>query len=277
MLNRSALSSTLPPAIAPAISPTSGEHASSISRARWMRMVGMLRLPSTLRGYVAFLASLLVLAFTMTLHIMLSAEIMRLNVQLYDLESEYARVERYNANIVWNVSEHSSLVDLHSEALAAGYVNSIPTEYVNMPVATTFTAPAIGASTTPPGALSTRGSVGAIDGTVTDPAAPQPQFVVITGEPNTSDPAANGQAITGALGGNAGQDGTLQDNSVAAPRVGALAPQNNGVSGAQGEESWWQRNTPEWLRFERVGDAVDETLDWIRERMPSPEWLQQRW
>ncbi len=240
-------------------------------------MVGMLRLPSTLRGYTAFLASLLVLAFTMTLHIMLSAEIMRLNVQLYELQSEYARVERYNANIVWTVSEHSSLVDLHSEALTAGYVNTIPTEYVDMPVATLFSAPAMGASTTPPGALGTRGSVGAIDGTVTDPAAPQPQFVVITGEPATSDQAANGQAVTGALGSNAVQNSALQDNSVAAPRVGALAPQNNGAAGAQNAQSWWQQNVPEWLRFERVGDAVDETLDWIRDRMPSPEWLQQRW
>jgi hypothetical protein len=245
-------------------------------------MAGTLRLPSTLRGYMAFLASLLVLAFTMTLHIMLSAEIMRLNVQLQDLQSEHALVERYNSNIVWGIAERSSLVDLHKEAVAAGYVNTIPTEYVDMPVATTFTTPSLGASTSPrsatsipaTGALATQGSVGAIDATVTDPAAPQPQFVVISGEPaatdpNPGEPGVNGQETTG----------VLQDGSVTAPRVGALAanPAGETQTGASWEPTWWEQNVPEWLRFNRVGDAIDETIDWIRETMPSPEWLQQRW
>jgi hypothetical protein len=268
MFNRSALSQNLPPAIAPTIpsgmataihTPTASDLP-VVGRFGWQRLASLFRLPTTLRGYMAFLAGLLVLAFTMTLHIMLSAEIMRLDVQLADLREEYARVERYNANIVWEISEYGALDRLHEQALAAGYVNNIPTEYVDMPAA-------LGAATA--GQLETLPVSGANDPTITDPAAPQPVYHVVLGEPSTGDGSnttpgsvSSGEAPveTGAQGlGTLGMQQT-QQNDVPAP-----------------EESWWNRTMPEWLRFEQVGNAIDESLDWIRSSIPSPQWLQERW
>lgn len=282
MFNRSALHANLPPAIAPTIPSGSASGASSaatvhspltvdiplVGRLRWQRIAGLFRLPTTLRGYMAFLASLLVLAFTMTLHIMLSAEIMRLDVQLYDLKQENARLERYNANIVWEISQHTALDTLHANALQEGYVNNVPTEYVDMPVAAIASAAGANAETTGAGDAASGGVTyfqipGAGDPTITDPSAPQPVYQVVMGEPATTDDgaAANGEDLT--------QDST--GPNTLQPRVGALSGRT------VQEESWWESNMPEWLRFERVGDAIDESLDWIRVRLPSPDWLQQRW
>jgi hypothetical protein len=289
MLNHSALGTNLPPAIAPTIasgiSPMRAAVTSPLAsdlplvgRLRWQRLVGLFRLPTTLRGYMAFFASLLVLAFTMTLHIMLSAEIMRLDVQLYTLQAEHARLERYNANIVWEISQHTALDSLHAEAVNEGYVNNVPTEYVQMPIAAIASAAGVDANNLQAGNQQGNGSPnylqlpGASDPTITDPNAPQPVYQVVVGEPSTQDAASNAlnagqQPVDGAA-----DPATSGTGASSEPRVGAL-------SGRTTEEdaSWWSRTMPEWLRFERVGDAIDESLDWVRMRLPSPQWLQQRW
>lgn len=270
MFNRSALSQNLPPAIAPTISSRMATAIHSpladdlplVRRVGWQRLFGLFRLPTTLRGYMAFLASLLVLAFTMTLHIMLSAEIMRLDVQLADLRDQHARTERYNANIVWEISQHGALDSLHEQAQAAGYVNNVPTTYVDMPLAYNTGVDRVGTGTAlPQDALAVSG---ANDPTIVDPAAPQPVYQVILGEPAMKDAVDAGGAAPDfsatALG--------------VAPRIGGLA--NQEIAGTE-TESWWRRTMPEWLRFNHVGDAIDESLDWIRAQIPSPEWLQQRW
>jgi len=264
MFNRSALSQNLPPAIAPtipsgmatAIHTPLADDLPLVGRFGWQRLVGLFRLPTTLRGYMAFLAGLVVLAFTMTLHIMLSAEIMRLDVQLADLREEHARVERYNANVVWQISEHGALDTLHTQALTSGYINNIPTEYVDMPNAS------IAAMTTQSLQVS-----GANDPTITDPAAPQPVYHVVLGEPS-------------AVGETAGAIGASQEGAPVqgvAQGLGVAGKQSQQANGTDVEESWWSRTMPEWLRFEQVGNAIDESLDWIRANIPSPQWLQERW
>ena len=275
MFNRSALSQNLPPAIAPtipsgmatAIHTPHADDLPLVGRFGWQRLLGFFRLPTTLRGYMAFLAGLIVLAFTMTLHILLSAEIMRLDVRLDELHLEQARIERYNANIVWQISDHGALETLHQQAVAAGYVNNIPTEYVDMPLASGAAAMT---------QLQSLPASGVNDPIVVDPAAPQPVYAVVMGEPSAADSEDAGNSATGAM--NAAQGNTQS----AAPLLGLGALGKQIQQTDQGNEtavddSWWNRTMPEWLRFEQVGNAVDESLNWVRAHIPSPQWLQERW
>lgn len=259
MFNRSALSRNLPPAIVPTIPPgmATGIHSPRaddlplVGRFGWQRVSGFFRLPTTLRGYTAFLAGLIVLAFTMTLHIILSAEIMSLDVQLSNLREEYARIERYNANIVWEIAGYTALDDLHEQAVAAGYVNNIPTEYVDMPLASTAAV------------VDSTGDMSVSDADAllqSNPAVSQPVYHVI-GEEQASGAVEERAATT-----------------TGAPRIGALGTQvTQETLPDEVASTWWDRNTPAWLRLDRVGDAIDESLDWVRAHLPSPEWLQERW
>jgi len=87
-------------------------------------------MPSTLQEYLYFVLCLLILAFTMALHVTLSAERMRLDQRLSTLKEEYARTERINANLVWQIAQSTSLTAIHSEAVARGYAPITDFKYV---------------------------------------------------------------------------------------------------------------------------------------------------
>lgn len=125
MLNRSAF----PPALAAesndpkgSTEPVTTVAASAIAR--------LFQLPTSFQGYLVFLFCLLVLAFTMVLHVTLSAEIMRLNVQLYDLQAENQKIERHNANQIWQIAQRSSLADAYKTATEQGYTSTLEEKYV---------------------------------------------------------------------------------------------------------------------------------------------------
>ena len=88
---------------------------------RWQPLVDALQLPTTMRGFLVFLLGLLVLAGAMAIHVTLSAEMMRLQLRLDELQGMEARVERQNANLLWQISRHADLQTLHEEALSLGY------------------------------------------------------------------------------------------------------------------------------------------------------------
>ena len=76
-------------------------------RSRLAAAIGMFQLPNTLQGYLVFTFCLLILSFTMILHVTLSAEIMRLDERLIALKSEYEAIERKNAGIIYEISRYS--------------------------------------------------------------------------------------------------------------------------------------------------------------------------
>lgn len=125
MLNRSAF----PPALA-AESPDKDPNAESLSHMWHANALRWFHLPSSLQGYLIFLLCLLILAFTMVLHVTLSAEILRLNVVLGDLQDENERIERHNANLIWLISQRSSLADASRAAKALDYAPITETRYV---------------------------------------------------------------------------------------------------------------------------------------------------
>jgi hypothetical protein len=96
----------------------------------WNSATKWFQLPSSFQGYLIFLLCLLILAFTMVLHVTLSAEILRLNVELDGLASENERIERHNANLVWLISQRSSLTDAYKAARELEYAPVTDVQFV---------------------------------------------------------------------------------------------------------------------------------------------------
>lgn len=105
-----------------------------LNRERWRRMERALQLPTTAQGFAVFVGCLLILAFTMVLHITLSAEIMRMEVQVFDLQKEYARIQQANANIIWKIASFSALQDMDARADQLNYTSEVPVKYVVRPM-----------------------------------------------------------------------------------------------------------------------------------------------
>ena len=99
-------------------------------RSRLAAVGGLFQLPNTLQGYLVFTFCLLILAFTMVLHVTLSAEIMRLEQRLGALKSEYETTERANAGVIYEISRYSSLQDVNTRAVEAGYIPAKKFKYV---------------------------------------------------------------------------------------------------------------------------------------------------
>lgn len=99
-------------------------------RKRLAALGGIFQLPTTLQGYLVFTFCLLILAFTMVLHVTLSAEIMRLNERLDGLRSQYEVTERTNAGLIYEISRYSALQDVNKKAVLAGYIPADKYKYV---------------------------------------------------------------------------------------------------------------------------------------------------
>ncbi len=99
-------------------------------RSRLAALGGILQLPSTLQGYLVFTFCLLILSFTMVLHVTLSAEIMRLDERLALLKSDYEATEHRNAGLIYEISRYSSLQEVNKAAITAGYLPAKEYKYV---------------------------------------------------------------------------------------------------------------------------------------------------
>lgn len=120
MLNRTSLPRPVSPhALATEME---GEGRNPLAGLRRQQLVNLVQLPTTLQGYFVFVVCLVILAFTMALHVTLSAEIMRLDEQVAGLEDEFASIERTSANMVWQISGYGALADVASKARDLGYV-----------------------------------------------------------------------------------------------------------------------------------------------------------
>ncbi len=206
---------------------------------RWGQWAFGLALPSTLQGYLFFVLCLLILAFTMALHITLSAESMRLDRQLATLEEEYARVERINANLVWEISQSTSLADVHAQAVAAGYAPISEFKYVV--VGSDESAAELGAEVaTNAGQFSLA------------PSAANP--VIVFGGAAATTAASTPQ-----------QSALIQTPGIALPPAGTEAADVADVvsQGMDASPAWRDTFSVEGLRA-----AADETWSWIRDRLP---------
>lgn len=216
MLNRT----TLPPASLAASGAGLNEQGdlSALGQARRRVLGRMLQLPTTAHGYAVFVACLLILAFTMVLHITLSAEIMRMEVKVSALKQEHSQIEQTNANLVWQIAVNSSLSDVHRRAQTLGYTADIPIKYVVVPADVAASA----AAETP----------------IEPPAASAPtdgRVLVLTPPENLGEPQA--ETVLPEEAAPAGD---------AAPQAAGIAPETPADGGSR-----WQRAADDfvlWLR-----------------------------
>ena len=89
-----------------------------------------LRLPTTWREYLAFLLILVLIGSAAALQVALSVQIMQATVTLQELEGEILRIERDNAELVWQIGQNIGLDDVQRRARRLGYVPVEATRYV---------------------------------------------------------------------------------------------------------------------------------------------------
>jgi hypothetical protein len=229
MLNRTSLNS--------AFAPGFEEPATSrLLTGRWRKLTFGLHLPSNLQGYLFFVLCLLILAFTMALHITLSAETMRLNQRLFTLKEEYARTERINANLVWEISQSTSLASVNAAAVGMGYVPLTEFKYVVIGSMESGSTPAANVA-------------GEEQGWSVGPSAENP-VVVIPSTLGNPVPAAPQMAPQPAMPYSAGADGPLQTPGI---RLGQV----------NSEPAWRSSFSMDELRA-----AASETIRWLQDRLP---------
>lgn len=235
---------------------------------RWGQWASGLSLPSTLQGYLFFVLCLLILAFTMALHITLSAEGMRLDRELTALEEEYARIERINANLVWEISESTSLAEINAQAVALGYAPVTEFKYVVMGSGDPAAAAGATGATAEAGAALDATGAASLAPSAANPVivlgglqangaqAAQPSALIQT--PGMElPPSAGAQAATAAGATAAGA--TAQ----AAAQVTTVAAGTDATAGIDVSPDWRTTFSVEGLRA-----AAGETWSWIQDRLP---------
>lgn len=98
----------------------------------WRQLRRALQMPRTLREYVIFLFGLILVCGAMSIHVLLSADILKLRVELYTLRAEQESMEQRNAEFVWQIAEAGSLPRIQAWAKAQGYSPVTKREYVQI-------------------------------------------------------------------------------------------------------------------------------------------------
>jgi hypothetical protein len=120
MLQRSSLPSTSTAEIADTLGRSLAERA--WAGGRWQAIQDWLPLPATWQQYLLACLALAVVMGGMLLHVLLSVQIARADFQLRELNAAYARIERQNGELVYQIAQRSSLAHMAQLAAEQGYV-----------------------------------------------------------------------------------------------------------------------------------------------------------
>lgn len=128
---------------------------SNVAPRRWDGLDHALGLPSTAGGFALVVAAVILIGAMMTLLIMTSVQTFQLRQQIIVLEQQHQAVERQNAEIVWQIAQHTPLEQIRRRAAELGYATPVKRHYVTAAsLAAPETAPVAGVapadSTTPP-------------------------------------------------------------------------------------------------------------------------------
>ena len=133
------------------------------------RLVHWIPLPRTAREYAIWTAAMLLVTGLVALQIWLSLRITQARQALDALQTEYRLIEQENAELLWQISQFTSLERVQIEATRMGYVPALQHQYLWAPADAT---PATTASETP-AASSLIGMTGPADvGVATEKDAP---------------------------------------------------------------------------------------------------------
>ena len=153
--------------------------AGSLPRLRaWQglaRLDQLLPLPKTFGEYLVWMLMMAGVTALALLQISTTLQISQTQAEVYHLRGQYVLVEQQNAQLLWDISQFTTLERVESEAVAAGFVPALNRRYVSPDVT--------------PGAAS-----GAASGAATDAAADITTDAAVTLAPRIS---ANPASVTG--------------------------------------------------------------------------------
>ena len=135
MLQRSSLPTTSPAEIADSLQrtfdgPFSGPFTGPFSGRRWQAVQDVLPMPATWQQYLLACLALTIVVGGMWLQVLLSVQIARSEFTLRQMRGEYARVERQNSELIFTISQQSSLAHMAELAAQSGYVPSTGRTYL---------------------------------------------------------------------------------------------------------------------------------------------------
>jgi hypothetical protein len=111
-------------------------------------------LPATAQGFFLYSLGLIFLVLVAVSHVYLSAQILQAEVQLKELQDQYALVDQQNSELIWQIARETDLVRLQKRIDALGYIPAAEHRYVTVPAAGGLaTAPAATPESTQTGAL----------------------------------------------------------------------------------------------------------------------------
>jgi hypothetical protein len=127
MLQRSSLPTTSPAEIADSLQRTLD---GPFTGRRWQALQDILPMPVTWQQYMLACLILTIVIGGMWLQVLLSVQIARAEFTLRQMRSEYARVERQNGELVYAISQQSSLAHMAELATQSGYVPATGRTYI---------------------------------------------------------------------------------------------------------------------------------------------------
>jgi hypothetical protein len=89
-----------------------------------------LRLPSTPREFLLFLAGLVLIFTGALLHVLVAAQIMAAEIQLNALDQQAALIEQQNGELTFQIARESNIMELQAQAVSQGYGPATQREYV---------------------------------------------------------------------------------------------------------------------------------------------------
>lgn len=92
-----------------------------------------LRLPSTPRAFMTYLAALILVFAGATLHVFLAAQMLQARVELRQLQLELAKLEEQNGDLAWQIARETNLDHLLERIIAQGYMPASQREYHVIP------------------------------------------------------------------------------------------------------------------------------------------------
>ncbi len=112
-----------------------GENWRNSLKEQWGETLqGVLQLPTTSRGVLAYVMALGLIAGALAIHVMLSVQIMTAQVQVANMERELAWIEQTNSEITYQIVQNTPMARMNRRALDQGYSYKVERLYVNADV-----------------------------------------------------------------------------------------------------------------------------------------------
>ncbi|RIK43141.1 MAG: hypothetical protein DCC55_06575 [Chloroflexi bacterium] len=116
-----------------------GSLQQTLAKGRLRRLEQQIGLPATFSGFLLFALAVTILCACMALLVITSVQTYQARQQIAALERRYREVEQQNAELVWQIAQHTSLEQVRQRALALGYEAPAFRHFVPWPSASTTT------------------------------------------------------------------------------------------------------------------------------------------